>query len=450
MSKRLGNAIDPFKILDRFGPDATRWYMISNSNPWDNLKFDIDGIAEVQRKFFGTLYNTYSFFSLYANIDNFDPKKEDLIPYQKRTELDKWIISELNSLILEVDRSYENYEPTKSCRAISDFVQEKLSNWYVRLSRRRFWKGEYGEDKIAAYQTLRECLITVSKLGASIAPFYMDHLYKDLIIDKSSSVHLTDFPKVNHELIDTELEAQINTARNLTSLALSLRKKEQIKVRQPLKKLIIPIKNQSERKLIKNVVEQLKSEVNIKEIELLDDENQLLVKDIRPNFKKLGPRFGKNLKSIVNMISELNSDQNDEIEEKGELNIQLNEKNITLGSFEVEIFYKDIEGWQVAKGGGMTVALDITLNPKLINEGIARELVNRIQNYRKDAGFKVIDKIDIYLKSEQKLEKAVEENFDYILSETLADSIHFKSEIIDGTPIEFDNIKTDIFIKKLT
>ena len=450
MSKRLGNAIDPFETLDRFGPDATRWYMISNSNPWDNLKFDIDGIAEVQRKFFGTLYNTYSFFSLYANIDNFDPKKEDLIPYQKRTELDKWIISELNSLILEVDRSYENYEPTKSCRAISDFVQEKLSNWYVRLSRRRFWKGEYGEDKIAAYQTLRECLITVSKLGASIAPFYMDHLYKDLIIDKSSSVHLTDFPKVNHELIDTELEAQINTARNLTSLALSLRKKEQIKVRQPLKKLIIPTKNQSERKLIKNVVEQLKSEVNIKEIELLDDENQLLVKDIRPNFKKLGPRFGKNLKSIVNIISELNSDQIDEIEEKGELNVQLNEKNITLGSFEVEIFYKDIEGWQVAKGGGMTVALDITLSPKLINEGIARELVNRIQNYRKDAGFKVIDKIDIYLKSEQKLEKAVEENFDYILSETLADSIHFKSEIIDGTLIEFDNIKTDIFIKKLT
>ena len=278
----------------------------------------------------------------------------------------------------------------------------------------------------------------------------MDHLYKDLIIDKSSSVHLTDFPKVSHELIDTELETQINTARNLTSLALSLRKKEQIKVRQPLKKLIIPTKNQSERKLIKNVVEQLKSEVNIKEIELLDDENQLLVKDIRPNFKKLGPRFGKNLKSIVNIISELNSDQIDEIEEKGELNVQLNEKNITLGSFEVEIFYKDIEGWQVAKGGGMTVALDITLNPKLINEGIARELVNRIQNYRKDAGFKVIDKIDIYLKSEQKLEKAVEENFDYILSETLADSIHFKSEIIDGTPIEFDNIKTDIFIKKLT
>ena len=449
MSKRLGNAIDPFKTLDKFGPDATRWYMISNANPWDNLKFDIEGIAEVQRKFFGTIYNTYSFFSLYANIDNFDPKKEEIIPHDKRTELDKWIISELNSLILVVDSNYEDYEPTKSCRAISDFTQEKLSNWYVRLNRRRFWKGEYGQDKIAAYQTLHECLTTLAKLGSAIAPFYMDHLYKDLILEENSSVHLADFPKVNHELINRELEKQTNTARNLTSLALSLRKKERIKVRQPLKKIIIPAKDNLERKRIKSIVEQLKSEINIKEVEILDDENQLLVKDIRPNFKTLGPRFGKNLKLIVKIISELNSDQINTIEEKGELDVKINEKNITLGNSDVEIFYKDIEGWQVAKGGGMTVALDITLSPKLINEGIARELVNRIQNYRKDAGFKVVDKIDIYIKNERRLEKAVEENLDYILSETLASSLRFESEISNGTFLEFDNIKTDILIKKL-
>ena len=449
MSKRLGNAIDPFKTLDKFGPDATRWYMISNANPWDNLKFDIEGIAEVQRKFFGTIYNTYSFFSLYANIDNFDPKKEEIIPHDKRTELDKWIISELNSLILVVDSNYEDYEPTKSCRAISDFTQEKLSNWYVRLNRRRFWKGEYGQDKIAAYQTLHECLTTLAKLGSAIAPFYMDHLYKDLILEENSSVHLADFPKVNHELINRELEKQTNTARNLTSLALSLRKKERIKVRQPLKKIIIPAKDKLERKRIKSIVEQLKSEINIKEVEILDDENQLLVKDIRPNFKTLGPRFGKNLKLIVKIISELNSDQINTIEEKGELDVKINEKNITLGNSDVEIFYKDIEGWQVAKGGGMTVALDITLSPKLINEGIARELVNRIQNYRKDAGFKVVDKIDIYIKNERRLEKAVEENLDYILSETLASSLRFESEISNGTFLEFDNIKTDILIKKL-
>ena len=293
MSKRLGNAIDPFKTLDQYGPDATRWYMISNANPWDNLKFDLEGIAEVQRKFFGTLYNTYSFFSLYANIDGFDPKKENLIPLAERTELDRWILSELNSLIQTVDAAYEDYEPTKASRALSDFVQEKLSNWYVRLCRRRFWKGEYGPDKIAAYQTLHHCLITVAQLGAAVAPFFMDRLYQDLEQNSSRSVHLTDFPKAEAAWINPELEAQVNTARTLTSLALSLRKKEQLKVRQPLQKMMIPVKNTSEKERMERIIAQLKSEINLKEIELLDDASALLVKEVRPNFKTLGAPLWK-------------------------------------------------------------------------------------------------------------------------------------------------------------
>ena len=449
MSKRLGNAVDPFTTLDQFGPDATRWYMISNANPWDNLKFDLEGIAEVQRKFFGTLYNTFSFFSLYANIDGFNPSKEMQIPLEERTELDQWILSELHSLIRFIDAAYEDYEPTKASRAISDFVQEKLSNWYVRQCRRRFWKGEYGPDKIAAYQTLHECLQTVAQLAAAIAPFYMDRLYQDLMPREKTSVHLTDFPKVNTAFIRPELEAQINTARALTSLALSLRKKEQIKVRQPLQKMVIPVKNKTEKLRIQKVIAQLKGEINVKEVELLDDANALLVKDIRPNFKALGPRFGRDLKKIVQVINELNSEQISELEENGQLEVQLNEKNVTLESSDVEVFFKDIEGWQVAQGSGLTVALDMTINPALKKEGIARELVNRIQNHRKDSGLEVTDKIDIFLKTDPQLEAAVSENETYILSETLAKNLIFESKIIEGNPLEFDNIKTEIRIKKI-
>jgi isoleucyl-tRNA synthetase len=449
MSKRLGNAVDPFKTLDQFGADATRWYMISNANPWDNLKFDAQGIAEVQRKFFGTLYNTYSFFSLYANIDAFDPKKEKTIPLDQRTELDRWILSELHSLIQAVDTAYEDYEPTKASRAISDFVQEKLSNWYVRLCRRRFWKGEYGTDKIAAYQTLYECLITVSKLAAPVAPFYTDHLYQDLTQEKNS-IHLTDFPIANPTLINADLEDQINTARTLTSLALSLRKKEQIRVRQPLQKMIIPVKDQTERNRIKKIIAQLKGEINIKTVELLDDANSLLVKEIKPNFKALGPRFGKDVKSVVQCIKDLNEDQINELEGKGTLEIQLNEKNITLERSDVEVSFKDIEGWQVAQGGGMTVALDMTMTPELIQEGIARELVNRIQNFRKDSGLEVTDKIVISLKNEPLLEEAVLENKSYILSETLAENLNFEPELADGLTLEFEKIKTILRIKKIS
>ena len=448
MSKRLGNAVDPFEILNKYGPDATRWYMISNANPWDNLKFDEQGISEVQRKFFGTLYNTFSFFSLYANIDEFDPYKEAPTPILKRAELDQWILSELHSLIKSVDDAYEDYEPTKACRAISDFVQEKLSNWYVRLCRRRFWKGEYGQDKINAYQTLHECLVTISKLSAPIAPFYMDRLYQDLIQKTQTSIHLTDFPESNPSFVNIELEDQINTARTLTSLALSLRKKVQIKVRQPLQKMIIPFKNQIERSRIECVVSQLKGEINIKEVELLDDANAILVKDIRPNFKTLGPRFGGELKDVIQLISQLSPKQINEIEEKSRLKVKLNEKNIILESSDVEIFFKDIEGWQVAQGGGMTVALDMKLSPELKKEGIARELVNRVQNHRKDRCLEVTDKIDIFLKNEPKLEAAVLENKTYILSETLTKNLYFKPMIEEGYILEFEDIKTEIFIKK--
>ena len=447
MSKRLGNAIDPFDTLKHYGPDATRWYMISNANPWDNLKFDVEGIGEVRRKFFGTLYNTYSFFSMYANIDYF-VNQEKAIPFKNRSELDQWILSELNSLILYVAGSYDDYEPTRASRAISEFVQEKLSNWYVRLNRRRFWKGEYGQDKLAAYQTLHKCLVVVSQLAAPIAPFYMDQLYQDLNLEKQS-VHLSQFPRANKEQINAALEAQINMARNLTSLALSLRKKAQIKVRQPLQKLVVPVKNMQERAVVKKVEEQLKLEINVKEIEVLDNADSLLVKEIKPNFKVLGPKYGKSMSIVAQRIKTLNPEQIKTLEEKKSVSIQLNEKNITLELADVEIYFKDIQGWQVAQGHGLSVALDVTLNDTLIQEGVSRELVNRIQNLRKEHGFEITDTIGIELELQPELQVAVEQNKDYVLTETLGVTLDFISKIEKGTIIEFDNIKTKINIQKI-
>ncbi len=447
MSKRLGNAIDPFDTLKHYGPDATRWYMISNANPWDNLKFDVEGIGEVRRKFFGTLYNTYSFFSMYANIDYF-VNQEKAIPFKNRSELDQWILSELNSLILYVAGSYDDYEPTRASRAISEFVQEKLSNWYVRLNRRRFWKGEYGQDKLAAYQTLHKCLVVVSQLAAPIAPFYMDQLYQDLNLEKQS-VHLSQFPRVNKEQINAALEAQINMARNLTSLALSLRKKAQIKVRQPLQKLVVPVKNMQERAVVKKVEEQLKLEINVKEIEVLDNADSLLVKEIKPNFKVLGPKYGKSMSIVAQRIKTLNPEQIKTLEEKKSVSIQLNEKNIILELADVEIYFKDIQGWQVAQGHGLSVALDVTLNDTLIQEGVSRELVNRIQNLRKEHGFEITDTIGIELELQPELQVAVEQNKDYVLTETLGVTLDFISKIEKGTIIEFDNIKTKINIQKI-
>ena len=452
MSKRLGNSIDPFKTLDDYGPDATRWYMIANANPWDNLKFNLDGILEVQRKFFGTLYNTYSFFSLYANIDGFVPNK-NIIHDHKRDELDNWILSELNSLIKEVNGFYEQYEPTRVCRAISDFVQEKLSNWYIRLNRRRFWKGKYGEDKIVAYQTLYECLVTISKLSAPIAPFYMDRLYQDLtktaIGLNCKSVHLSDFPSEDISKINIGLQDRINKARVITSLALSLRKKEQIKVRQPLQRIMIPVNSEKERQDIFLIQNQLKSEINVKEIELIDDSSGILVKQVKPNFKLLGPRFGKEIKVIASLISEMNSKEILELEQNGEIHLNVNEKKVKLVESDVEISSKDIEGWLVANGNGVTVALDISLNDRLINEGIAREFINRIQNYRKDQGFEVTDMIEIFITKDSNLNRAIDSFKKYIEDETLAKSISILDEIQNGMKLEFDEIKISLLIKKI-
>ncbi|WP_396179190.1 isoleucine--tRNA ligase [Flavobacterium sp.] len=392
MSKRLGNAVDPFTTLQEYGPDATRWYMISNANPWDNLKFDLEGIAEVRRKFFGTLYNTYSFFSLYANIDQFTHAEAE-VPLEKRPEIDRWILSELHSLIKTVDEAYADYEPTKAARAISDFVQENLSNWYVRLCRRRFWKGEYAEDKIAAYQTLYTCLLTISKLGAPIAPFFMDKLYRDLTqathSEKFDSVHLSEFPKYVENFVDKSLESKMSKAQTISSLVLSLRKKEMIKVRQPLQKVMIPVLNEDFRAEIMAISDLIKAEVNVKEIELIDDASGILVKQIKPNFKTLGPRFGKDMGLISKKIQDFSQEKINELDRNGLLVIDLSGNSITLTKEDVEISSQDIEGWLVANAGTITVALDITLTDELRNEGIARELVNRIQNLRKDSGFEV-------------------------------------------------------------
>ena len=451
MSKRLGNAADPFDTLLEYGPDATRWYMISNANPWDNLKFDLEGIAEVRRKFFGTLYNTYSFFSLYANIDNFN-YSEATIPVTERPEIDQWIISELNTLIKTVDSAYADYEPTKAARAISDFVQENLSNWYVRLCRRRFWKGEYGQDKIAAYQTLFECLLTISKLSAPIAPFFMDKLYRDLTLatqsEKFESVHLADFPQCVEKYVDKSLESKMEKAQTISSLVLSLRKKEMIKVRQPLQKIMIPILEESQRAEIEAVSDLIKAEVNVKEIVLLDDASGILVKQIKPNFKTLGPRFGKDMGLISKEIQGFSSDQINKFEREGEISIIIQEKSIILTLQEVEISSQDIEGWLVANSNGITVALDISISEELHQEGIARELVNRIQNIRKDSGFEVTDKIKVQIQRNGDLETAILNNEAYIKSETLTDSMVFVDELDGGVAIEFDEIITRIAINK--
>ena len=451
MSKRLGNAVDPFKTLETYGPDATRWYMISNANPWDNLKFDLEGIAEVSRKFFGTLQNTYAFFSLYANIDGFS-YKEKTIPILERSEMDQWILSELNKLISKIDNSYNDYEPTRATRAISEFVQEILSNWYVRLSRRRFWKGEYQKDKISAYQTLFECLLTISKLMAPVAPFYADRLYLDLCkatgFEKELSVHLAEFPSADVNVRNIVLEERMSKARTIASLALSLRKKEQIKVRQPLRKIMIPVRNQAEKEAIKAVENLILSEINVKQLELLDDASDILVKEVKPNFKTLGPRFGKNMRFVVSAIQNLDEKQLKSLEAKETIEVNIEGKNVTLTDADVDIQSKDIEGWLVANGNGITVALDIQLNEKLIEEGIARELINRIQNLRKDVGLEVTDKIILYLTPHKSLNSAVNNNLEYIKTETLTDKVHVQDEVIEGVLVEFDEIQTHILIKK--
>ena len=452
MSKRLGNATDPFTTLATYGADATRWYMIANANPWDNLKFDLDGIEEVKRKFFGTLYNTYSFFTLYTNIDGFSYEEAD-IPLEKRPELDRWILSELHTLIHKVDKFYEAYEPTRAARAISDFTQDYLSNWYVRLSRRRFWKGDYQTDKISAYQTLYTCMNTIAKLGAPIAPFFMDRLYQDLNSvtkkETSESIHLADFPVYNESFVDKGLEHKMESAQTISSLVLSLRAKEKIKVRQPLQKIMIPVDSVAQKEAILAVADLIKNEVNIKEIQILDDASEILIKQIKPNFKTLGPKFGKDMRLVAAEIQKFNQEDINKIEKDKHISIEVNEKNIILDVLDVEISSKDIEGWLVANEGLLTVALDVTISEELRKEGVARELVNRIQNARKDTGLEVTDKIKLTILNFENLQKSISDNKEYIMSETLTKELVFVDELSNGTEIEFDTIKSRILIEKM-
>ncbi len=451
MSKRLGNAADPFETLGKYGADATRWYMISNANPWDNLKFDLEGIEEVKRKFFGTLYNTYSFFQLYTNLDKFTYAETD-IPLEDRPEIDRWILSELHTLIKKVDAFYADYEPTKAARAISNFTQDYVSNWFVRLSRRRFWKGDYQADKISAYQTLYTCMETIVKLSAPIAPFFMDKLYLDLnsVTKKEifESVHLADFPKYNVAYVDKSLERKMEAAQTISSLVLSLRAKEKIKVRQPLQKIMIPVDNAQQKEEILAVSDLIKHEVNVKEIELLEDASDILVKQIKPNFKMLGPRFGKDMKAIANVVINFTSEDINKMEQNGSLDVEVNGKNITLERTDVEITSQDIEGWLVANEGALTVALDVTLTEDLKKEGIARELINRIQNLRKDSGFEVTDRIDVTLQKDTYIENAVNHNIEYIKTETLTEELEIIDQVDNGIEIAFDDVNTKLFIQK--
>ncbi|MFV0248880.1 MAG: isoleucine--tRNA ligase [Tenacibaculum sp.] len=451
MSKRIGNAVDPFETLAKHGPDATRWYMVYNANPWDNLKFDSANIEEIKRKFFGTLYNTYSFFSLYANIDNFSYKEKEVL-LDQRPEIDRWILSELNTLIQKTDAYYADYEPTKATRAVSDFVQDMLSNWYVRLCRRRFWKADYVQDKISAYQTLYTCLVTIAKLGAPVAPFFMDKLYKDLTsttgTENFESVHLSDFPVFDKSSVDKYLERKMESAQTISSLVLSLRAKEKIKVRIPLKKIIVPVLDNVQRKEILAVAGLIKSEVNVKEIELLDDASDVIVKQIKPNFKSIGPRLGKDIGLVSNILKSFSQKGIALFEKNKKFDVKVKEKLITLDISDVEISLKDIEGWQVASAKGITVALDVSLNDDLRKEGIARELINRIQNARKDFGLEVTDRIKLTFLSYANLKESVFANETYIKTETLASELKFVEKLEGGIEIEFDTIKSKMLIEK--
>ena len=454
MSKRLGNAVNPFTAMDEYGADALRWYMITNSQAWDNLKFDISGVDEVRRKFFGTIYNTYNFFALYANIDNFRNLDKE-IEFEKRPELDKWILSLLNSLIKDVGNAYENYENTRTGRLIQDFVIDHLSNWYVRLGRKRYWGGEYDEDKISAYQTLYTCLLTVSKLASPIAPFYMDKLYRDLISindkEKVSSVHLAYFPEVNEEIIDKELEERMEMAQSISSMILSLRRKANFKVRQPLQKIMMPIISDNFVEQIEKVEQIIKTETNIKEIKFLSDSSDILVKSIKANFKVLGPKYGKLMKQVAAKIAGMSQKEIAEFERTNKFSFVVENQEVNLDLDDVEIISEDIPGWLVANEGKITVALDINLTQELIEEGIAREFVNRIQNLRKESGFNVVDKINIYILSNPNLNSAITKFDEYICSQTLANSIKIvdKMEQKDNISVEVNNFETQLSVTKV-
>ena len=454
MSKRLGNGVDPFSTIEKYGSDPLRWYMMTNASPWDNLKFDIDGIEEVRRKFFGTLYNTYSFFTLYANVDKFT-YAEDEIPMENRPEIDRWIISLLNTLVKDVTEYYETYEPTRAGRAISDFVGENLSNWYVRLNRKRYWGGEYDNDKISAYQTLYTCLETVAQLMSPIAPFFADKLFLDLNAvtgkDKNESVHLTDFPTWKEELIDIHLEACMKLAQQTSSMILALRRKAEKKVRQPLSKAVVPAHDEATFNQLTYIANLIKAEVNIKELEILpaDTDMENLVKRIKPNFKTLGKKYGKQMKEIAQVMNTFGKHEISEIENNGTLLLSLPSGDVQLALEDVEIITEDMPGWLVANEGKLTVALDITVTDELLREGIARELVNRIQNIRKSNGYEIIDKILVEIESRDEIDEAVKEYSGYIATQTLANSVLLTTEISNATELEFDDYTVKVSVKKV-
>ena len=452
MSKRLGNAVDPFGAIEKFGSDPLRWYMITNSSPWDNLKFDTDGVDEVRRKFFGTLYNTYSFFALYANVDGFTYAEAD-VPVAERPEIDRWILSLLNSLIKDVDACYNDYEPTKAGRLITDFVNDNLSNWYVRLNRKRFWGSSMSADKLSAYQTLYTCLETVAKLMAPIAPFYADRLYMDLISvtgrDSVVSVHLANFPVADESLINTELEARMQMAQDVTSMVLALRRKVNIKVRQPLQCIMIPVVDEDQKRHIEAVKDLIMSEVNVKEVRFVEGASGVLVKKVKCDFKKLGPKFGKQMKAVAAAVSEMSQEAIAELEKNGKYTFQLDGGEAVVEATDVEIFSEDIPGWLVANEGKLTVALEVTVTEELKREGIARELVNRIQNIRKSSGFEITDKINIVLSKNPDTDGAVNEYNTYICNQVLANSLTLADEVADGTELNFDDFSLYVKVTKL-
>ena len=451
MSKRLGNAVDPFSTIEKYGSDPLRWYMITNSSPWDNLKFDVDGVEEVRRKFFGTLYNTYSFFALYANVDEFEYKEAD-VPMTERPEIDRWILSVLNTLVKNVDTCYNEYEPTKAGRLISEFVNDNLSNWYVRLNRKRFWGGGMTQDKLSAFQTLYTCLETVAKLMAPIAPFYADMLYSDLIAatgrDNVVSVHLAKFPEYKEEMIDKGLEVRMQMAQDVTSMVLALRRKGNIKVRQPLQCIMIPVVDEEQRAHIEAVKALIMNEVNVKEIQFVDGAAGVLVKKVKCDFKKLGPKFGKQMKAVAAAVAEMSQEAIAELEKKGSYTFNLDGAEAVIETADVEIFSEDIPGWLVANEGKLTVALEVTVTEELRREGIARELVNRIQNIRKSSGFEITDKIKITLSKNPQTDDAVNEYNDYIRNQVLGTSLTLADNVENGTELNFDDFSLYVSVVK--
>ena len=451
MSKRLGNAVDPFETIEQYGSDPLRWYMITNASPWDNIKFDVDGIEEVRRKFFGTLYNTYSFFVLYANVDGFDYKEAD-VPMEERPEIDRWILSLLNSLVKDVDGFYDTYEPTRAGRAISDFVNDNLSNWYVRLNRRRFWGGGMTTDKLSAYQTLYICLETVAKLMAPIAPFYADQLFSDLIAvtgrDKAESVHLADFPVCNETWVDKDLEERMQLAQSISSMVLALRRKVNIKVRQPLQAIMVPVADAHQQTAIELVKNLILNEVNVKELTFVDNAAGILVKRIKPDFKKLGPRYGKVMKQLAAAIQGMTQENIQQFEATGSFAFDIDGQQAVVELADVEVISEDIPGWLVANEGRLTVALDITVTEELRLEGLARELVNRIQNIRKSSGFDITDKITITVLSSEDMDQAIRAYSSYIAGQVLAESIEIADVVSDGTELDFEEFKLTVKVEK--